>query len=331
MRAFVTGGSGFVGRHLIRALAGRGDSVVALARSETAEEMVRAAGADRVIRGDLDALPALIEGMQGCDVVFHAAAVVDDWGAPAFFRRINVTGTANVLDAARRAGVRRLVHFGTEAVLVGGPPIVQADETWPLPDRPMGLYPATKRSAEALVRAANGPDLTTVVVRPRMVWGQGDTSLLPKLIAAVRAGQFMWIDGGDYRTSTCHVDNVIEGALLAAERGDGGQAYFLTDGKPVHFRSFITRLLATAGVEPGTRSMPRWTARALSWGVEGIWRALRIRRKPPLTRVAVRLIGEEVTVDDARARRELGYQGHMSIEAGLSAMAGTLVEPLGAP
>lgn len=322
MRTFVTGGSGFVGSNLIRALVRRGDAVVALARSERAEQAVRDAGAETVVRGDLDAAEAMIAGMQGCDVVFHAAAVVGDWGDRDEFHRINVAGTANVIEAARRAGVPRLVHIGTEAVLVGGPPIVRADETWSMPARPVGLYPETKGRAEVLVREANGDGLTTVVVRPRFIWGPGDTSLLPQIIEAVHAGKFMWIGGGDYLTSTCHIDNVIEGTLLAAERGRGGEAYFLTDGEPVQFRMFITRLLATAGVDPGTRSIPRPVARALARGVEGVWGLLRLRSKPPITRVSVSVIGEEVTVDDGKARRELGYQGHVTVEAGLRDLAG---------
>ena len=322
MRAFVTGGSGFVGRNLIRALVRRGDAVVALARSERAEQAVREAGAEAVVRGDLDAAEPMTEGMQGCQVVFHAAAVVADWGARDEFHRINVQGTANVVEAARQAGVPRLVHIGTEAVLVGGPPIVRADETRPMPARPLGLYPETKGKAEALVREANGDGLTTVVVRPRLIWGPEDTSLLPQVIEAVRAGKFMWIGGGNYLTSTCHIDNVIEGALLAAESGRGGEAYFLTDGEPVQFRAFMTRLLAAAGVEPGTRSIPRPVARALARGVEGVWGLLGLRGKPPITRVSLCLLGEEVTVDDGKARRELGYQGRMTVDAGLSALAG---------
>src|SRR5690606_25003695 len=134
---------GFVGRNLIRALCARGDTVRALARSEAAQATVRAAGAEPV-PGDLDDVAALRRGIAGCDAVYHAAAKVDDFGDPAAFERINVTGTENVLRAAEEAGGSRVVHVSTEAVLVGGPPIVNADETWPLPQHPIGLYPLTK-------------------------------------------------------------------------------------------------------------------------------------------------------------------------------------------
>ncbi|MDE0856840.1 MAG: NAD-dependent epimerase/dehydratase family protein, partial [Nevskia sp.] len=122
MKAFVTGGSGFVGRNLLAALLARGDSVVALARSLAAMQTVRALGAEP-LAGDLVDVAAMSAGMRGADVVFHCAAKVEDWGDPAEFRRVNVEGTANVIAAARAAGVRRLVHISTEAVLADGTPI----------------------------------------------------------------------------------------------------------------------------------------------------------------------------------------------------------------
>ena len=105
-------------------------------------------------------------------------------------------GTANVIEACRAAGVRRLVHVGTEAALMAGEPLVNVDENAPLrPDSP-ALYSSTKAKAEQLVRAANGDGLETVVIRPRFVWGRGDTTLLPALIELVRSGRFRWIGGG---------------------------------------------------------------------------------------------------------------------------------------
>src|SRR5437867_3999460 len=158
MIAFVTGGSGFVGRNLIAALRARGDEVRALARSASAEDAVRRAGAEPV-RGDLDDEAALARGMAGCGVVFRVAAAVEDGGPREHFERVNIEGTRRVTAAARAARVPRLVHVSTEAVLVDGSPIVRAEETRPLPARPIGLYPETKGAAERVVRDANGPDL----------------------------------------------------------------------------------------------------------------------------------------------------------------------------
>ena len=200
------------------------------------------------------------------------------------------------------------------------PPLVNVDETRPRPQRPLGLYALTKGMAEERVLAANAPELATVIVRPRLIWGAGDTTVLPPLSQAVRSGAFLWFDGGHYLTSTCHVANVCEGLLLAAERGRGGEIYFVTDGAPVEFRSFITALLRTQGLEPGNRSVPSRLALAAAGGAEGVWRLLRLRRELPLTRFRVRIIGEEVTVNDAKARQELGYVGKVAHEDGLAAM-----------
>jgi nucleoside-diphosphate-sugar epimerase len=149
------------------------------------------------------------------------------------------------------------------------------------------------------------------VVRPRFIWGPGDTTVLPVMIEAVKAGRWRWIGGGRYLTSTCHVDNVVEGILCAAERGAPGGVYFLTDGEPVEFRAFIGDLLRAAGVEPGEKEAPRWVIAALAWATAWM-------KAPPVTRTALALMSHEVTVSDARARREIGYRGGKSIAEGLA-------------
>lgn len=319
MKAFVTGGSGFVGRNLIAMLLEQGHEVRALARSEGAQEKVRAAGAEPV-PGDLDGVAALREGMRGCNWVFHSAATVNNWGPREEFYRVNVQGTQNVLDAARAAGVGRVVHVSTEAVLAGGGPILNADESRPRAATPLGPYGWSKGEAEARVLAANGNGLETVVVRPRFIWGKGDSTLLPAILLGVRSGVFRWFGGGRYLTSTTHVRNTCEGLLLGAQKGRPGEIYFVTDGEPVEFRSFITAMLETQGVPAPGGSIPLGLVKALAGVMELAWRALPLKGQPPLTREVLALVGTEVTVSDAKARRELGYVGHISREAGLLEM-----------
>ncbi len=318
---FVTGGSGFVGGRLIERLLADGHSVRALARSEQAAARVREAGAEPVM-GELGDLAALRQAVDGAELAFHAAAHLGDWGPREKFERVNVSGTANVLKACAQAGVRRLVHVSTEAVLLAGEPLVNVDETAPLrPDSP-ALYSSTKARAERLVRDANRGAFETVVVRPRFVWGRGDTTLLPRIVSMVRDGRFAWVGDGSHRTSTTHVDSVIEGLILGASRGVPGNVYFVTDGEPVVFREFVSALLATQGVEAPQRSVPAPIVRAAAVACEAVWRALPLSGGPPLTRFAYWVSAQECTINITKAREELGYRPAREIEDGLEELRG---------
>ena len=314
--AFVTGGSGFIGSRLIRRLVGDGWRVRALARSERSAATVREHGAEPV-HGDLTDVEAMAVGAAGSDVAFHLAAHLGQWGAREDFERDNVAGTENALAACSQAGVRRFVHCGTEAALLAGDPLVDIDEAAPLrPDSP-APYSATKARAERAVLSANGPQLEAVVVRPRFVWGAGDTTLLPGIVEAVEGGRFAWIGGGGHLTATTHVDNTVEGLVLGAVRGRPGEAYFVTDGDPVVFREFVSELIATQGLDPPTRSLPAPMARAGVAACELAWRMLPLAGEPPLTRLAYWLSAQECTIDISKARRELDYRPIRSRADGL--------------
>ena len=323
--AFVTGGSGFIGGRLIDRLVADDWGVHALARSDASEAAVAERGAEPV-RGDLGDVDAMAAGAEGCDYAFHLAAHLGDYGDWADFERGNVEGTANALEATARAGVRRFIHCGTEAALMAGDPLVNVDETAPLrPDSP-APYPATKAKAEALVKAASRDGFETVVVRPRFVWGVGDTTLLPQMVEMVKAGRFVWVGGGGQLTATTQVDNVVEGLVLGARNGKPGEAYFVTDGEPVSepvvFRDFVSEMLRTQGVEPPTRTMPAWVGGALTAVAEPAWRLLPLPGRPPLTRFTQWVLTQECTIDDSKARRELGYAPIVSREQGMAGLRG---------
>jgi nucleoside-diphosphate-sugar epimerase len=294
--------------------------VRALARSEAAAEAVSRRGAEPV-RGDLGDVVAMSAGAEGCDVAFHAAAKVEDWGAPAEFERLNVAGTENTIAACRAAGVRRLVHVGTEAALTAGQALVNVDEGAPLrPDSPF-LYSSTKAKAEQRVRDANGDGLETVVIRPRFVWGRGDTTLLPAIVDMVRAGRFRWVGGGRHLTDTTHVDNTVEGLWLGATKAPAGGVFFVTDGEPVVFRDFLTSMLETQGVAVPDKSVPAGVAAAGAAVAERAWRLLRRPGPPPLTRFAIWASSKECTLDISRARGELGYEPVKTRQEGLAELA----------
>ena len=310
--AFVTGGSGFIGGRLIQRLVAEGWAVRALARSEQAAARVEALGAEAV-HGDLDSGAALRAGAHGCAYAFHAG----DWTA---FEHVNVEGTRNVLAACRDAEVRRFVHVGTEAALMAGEPLIEVDERAPLRPDSRSPYSATKARAEMAVLAASEEGVfETVAIRPRFVWGAGDTTLLPVIVEQVRAGRFAWIGGGRNRTSTTHVDNVIEGLLAGARRGRPGNAYFvLDDGGPVVFRDFLSDLLRTQGVEPPTRSVPTAVARLIM----EVGERLPLPGEPPVPRFTFWVASQDCILDDGKAREQLGYRPVKDRATGFAEMRG---------
>ncbi len=319
MKVFVTGGSGFVGRSMIQMLCDRGDQVIALARSEQAVRQVTQLGA-QVVRGDLLDERAMSQGMQGCDVVFHIAGFLSMWGRYAAFYETNVIGTECTLAAALAANVPCFVQIGAAASVFDREPLSQIDESHPLQQPKFSPYIATKSIAEQRVIAANRPGFRTSVVRPAWIWGNGD-HVLPQLVTAVKTGQFIWIAQGNYPYMTTHVVNVCHGAILAAERSPGGQAYFLGDGDIVQFREWVTALLQISRVQPGKLSIPRWVAWHVAGVIEAIWSITGRKDIPPITRTAVRLIGQELTFTDHKARQELGYTPIVTRELGLAELA----------
>jgi nucleoside-diphosphate-sugar epimerase len=320
MDAFVTGAAGFLGRHLVPLLGERGYRVRALAMSPADAARVREEGAEPVL-GHLDDEHALREGLEGCQIVFHCAARVDLGAGFADLYPVNVDGTRRVVTLARSAGVARFVHVSAAAVLADGRPIVDADETRPVPPRPLGGYPRTKALAERLVLEANSDRFCAVAVRLPLLWGAGDDKFLPGLARLALQGMFCWIDHGGYLYSRCHVRNACEGMVRAAALGRGGETYFLTDGPPGRIRDFLEALLRTQGVEPGRRSIPHGLAWIAAVGTEALWPVLRHRGTPPWTRTHLCLLGQTLTVRDAKARHELGYTAAVSLDQGLGELA----------
>jgi nucleoside-diphosphate-sugar epimerase len=312
-RIFITGASGFVGGAITRALAPH-HTLAALSRSERSDAAVRALGA-AAVRGELGAVP--VAALAGCDAVIHCAAFVKQWGTREQFWNANVAGTSQLLEAAKTAGVRRFIHIGTEAALFHGQDMRDIDEQYPYPARTPFLYSETKAVAEKRVLAANTGDFQTLSIRPRFVWGPGDETILPVLVAMVKAGRFTWIDGGRARTSTTHIANLVHAVELALQRGAGGNAYFVTDEGSTTFREFLAALLATRGISAPERSLPGWVARTIAALMEVSWRALSLEADPPLTRFAASMMSRECTIRIDKARRELGYAPVISREDGL--------------
>jgi len=313
---FLTGGSGYVGRNLIRHFVARGVAIKALARCDKSAELVRSLGAT-VVRGDLLEV-SLSTAMVGCDALIHAAADTDHGPATERQRRVNEDGTRAVMEAAHRAGIRKVIHLSTESVLATGRALVNVDETTPLPLKPAGGYSRTKAAAERIALAANADNFAVVVLRPRFVWGRDDTTALPAITEAVKSGKFAWISGGTYLTSTTHIGNLCNAVELALARGRGGEVYFVSDGAPIAFRTMVSGLLDTQGLQIPHKSVPRAVVRTVAIIGDILAAISGGRIVPPLTRQAYATSAVEVSFDIGKARRELGYEPVISREQGLA-------------
>lgn len=316
-RIFVTGASGFVGGAATRHLVAAGHDVSAMSRSDKSDATIAALGATPM-RCDLDDIAA--GHIADSDAVIHCAAFVEDWGPLDAWYKGNVIGTQNVLDAAKEAGTKRFVHIGTEAAIVYGQDVRDADETAPLAPQSPYPYCATKAQAEARVRAANGPEFETIVLRPRFIWGPGDTTLLPAIEAMASSGGWRWIDGGKAMTSTTHIDNLVHAIDLALTRGLPGEPYFILDDGNVSMREMITGMAASKGLTLPDQSLPGWLASGIASLSEAAWRIFRLQGRPPLTRHAAMVMARDCTLIDAKARAELGYAPVIGRDAGLKAL-----------
>ncbi len=319
MKIFLTGGSGFVGGAVLRQLGARYE-FRALSRSHASDEKIARHGG-AVVRGDLGTVDAVM--LAGSDAVIHCAAYVEEWGPIEAYRAVNVEGTRRLLDAAKRAGVPRFVHISTEAALFYGQPMRDLDESAPLALNSPFPYSRTKAEAEVAVVAANDPKnaFETIILRPRLIWGEGDETVLPVVAGMAAAGRFLWVDGGKAETSTTHIDNLVHAIDLALTKGEAGAAYFVVDGAPTSFKDFLTRYLATAGVTLPEKSMPGWVVRALANLMEPAFRATKSKSAPPITRFAAHIMSRDCTINDARARAQLGYRPVITLEAGLARLS----------
>lgn len=323
MKALVTGGGGFLGEAVVRALLARGDRVRVLARGDY--PALAALGAE-TSRGDIRDATSTTRACAGMDVVFHVAAKAGGWGDPAEYEAINVGGTANVVAGCRAAGVPALVYTSTPSIVAGAGDIQGADESIPYARRFLADYPRTKALAEQAVRDASDGRLATISLRPHFIWGPGDRHLLPRLVDRARAGRLRQVGHRDVLVDTVYIDNCAAAHLLAADRLRegrplGGNVYFVSDGQPIGVWTMANRLLAAAGAPPVGRPVPAWVAAALGATLETAHRLFRIEKEPLMTRFAAAQLSHAEWFDISAARRDLGYVPTVTIDEGLRRLA----------
>jgi 2-alkyl-3-oxoalkanoate reductase len=325
MKALVTGGGGFLGAAIVRALRARGTAVRSFSRQSYAALEAEV----EQVPGDITDPAAVTAAVRGCDIVYHVAATPGIWGDYAHYHRTNVDGTLNVIAACRSAGVQRLVYTSSPSVVFDGRDMEGVDESVPYPAHYEAHYPRTKALAEQAVMAANDAQLATVSLRPHLIWGPGDNHLLPRMVARARAGQLRRIGSRANLIDTIYVDNAADAHLLAADHlapgsAVAGKVYFISQGEPVPLWDMVNRLLDAAGAPPVTRGVPQGLAMALAWVFETAHRVSRNNAEPRLTRFLVRELATAHWFNIAAAQRDFGYVPQVSIEQGLAALRGQM-------
>lgn len=318
MKIFLTGASGFIGGELAKRLRTRHE-IIAMARDERAAEKIRQLHITPVLCNLSNVEP---HHLQNADIVVHSAAYAREWGDDETYYNTNVLGTERMLRAAQSAGVARFIFLSSDAVIFSGEDLLDVDETYPRAIDSPYPYSRTKAQAENAVLSANSPTFVTIALRPRLVWGPHDTTILPVIVQMIKDKKFMWIDGGKYLTSMTHVDNLIAAIELALTRGKGGEAYFIADDERSNIKDFVTSYVQSQHITPPSRSLPKFLVRGLARLVAVSWKIFHIKTKPPITPFAIDLMSANVTLNTDKAKKELGYHPVIHLDEGMAQLYG---------
>ena len=306
MKVLLTGGTGFLGKNVARALAAAGYELRLLVRANSNRSLLPENA--EFVNGDVTDAGSLLRAAQGCGAVLHMAALVKMWDPqPRRFDECNIGGLWNAVDAARQAGARLV--YTSSFIAVGPTGTEPADESQVHPGSGYrNAYERTKAIADKVAREAASRGADIVMVYPGVVYGPGevtDANIVVKMIVDHMHGRFAGIVGpGDRLWSYAYVDDVARGHVLALEKGRAGERYFLC-GENVTMTGLFETLREVAGVAPPTRHIPYAVATALGALLYG-WAEM-TGHPPILTHEVVGVFKEHWAYASAKAGRELGY------------------------
>jgi 2-alkyl-3-oxoalkanoate reductase len=320
MKVLVTGGGGFLGRAIVQRLRERGDNVRTFQRGRHAD--LESLGIE-CFRGNLGDLDSLARAIEGCEIVFHVAAKVGVWGPYREFYNANVVGTRNVLELCKHYRVAKLVYTSSPSVVFNGNDDEGINESAPYPPRYLSSYPRTKAEAERLVLAANSEHLATIALRPHLIWGPGDTQILPRVLKLAHARRLRLVGDGRNLVDSTYIDNAAAAHLLTVDRLTSlapcaGRAYFITNGEPLPLAELLGKFLRAASLTPEIHSVRPAFAYFLGAVLENLHRVLRLSGEPLMTRFVARELATAHWFDISAARKDLGYEPAISIEEGMN-------------
>lgn len=312
----VTGATGFTGGNLARRLAARGENVRALVRDGAKAQSLAAQGID-VRVGQLTSLDDVVAAARGCEQIHHIAAVFRTAGHPdSYYQEVNVGGTQNVLEAARRLDCERVVHCSTGGVHghIGNPP---ASETYPF--GPGDIYQRTKLEAELAAAAAARRGQRVVIVRPGPIYGEGDLRFL-KLYRAIARGVFVMIGSGTPKLHMVHIDDLVDGMVLCSTaEAAPGEVFILAGPEAPTLNEIVRHIAHSLGVAAPRWRIPVWPVKTAGLLCEALCVPLRI--EPPLHRRRVAFFTHHREFDCSKARRLLGYAPRVSPAEGIARTA----------
>jgi nucleoside-diphosphate-sugar epimerase len=317
MRILVTGATGFVGSQLVPSLVSRGDAIRALVRKTSRLEDLRHPRVE-LCYGDVTDPDSLRNAVQGIEAVIHCASVVGESGNREEFLRVNVEGTRNLLEACRGLPLKRFVHISSLSVITGYKDHEGTKEEAPY--RPTGEnYADTKIEAEKLVlEYGRRHQIPVTILRPGFIFGPGDRLFLPTVIKNLREGKVKLIDQGKKLLNLTHVGNLIEAIDRALTQDEAvGEIFNITDGEKVSKRQFFFAVADLMGIPRPAKSIPFPVAWILCAVVTALYKILRIRKLPPISRMKLRFAGQNQWFDISKSERLLGYRHKIRFEEGL--------------
>lgn len=320
MKLVVTGGTGFLGRHLVWRAAAEGSEIVFTGRNaRAADEVIRHTQApvrwQPLEHGDEAAERTLTEAAQSADAMVHCAALSSPWGAFDEFQRANVASTAEVIAACEANGVRRLVHISTPSLYFGFADRLAIREDADLPPS-ANDYVRTKIAAEQLIHAARLPEIA--ILRPRALFGPWDQTLVPRLLRVMTKGAMPIMRGGRIQIDLTYIDNAVEAVWLALTQPlpRAVNTYNVSNDEPRELIDVLTVMAQEFGLPLRTRKVPWLLVELIARGLETYAR-IGSGKEPPLTRYSAGVLAFSQTLDVSALRDELGWKPIVGINEGI--------------